>query len=66
MDVTDSGLAPWDYLGGLLVCRESGARVDEVRGRELIVTESGQRCSPIAAATPELLHALHTALDKEP
>ncbi len=66
VDVTDSGLAPWDYLGGLLVCREAGALVAEVRDRELIVTDSGQRCSPIAAATPELLHALRAALTKEP
>jgi myo-inositol-1(or 4)-monophosphatase len=64
VDVTDSGLAPWDYLGGLLICREAGAIVEEVRDRDLVVIETGRRRSPCAAATPELEHALRSALGR--
>ena len=30
-------LAPWDYLGGLLICQEAGAVVSEAFGRDLVV-----------------------------
>ncbi len=62
VDVTQSGLGPWDYLGGLLICREAGAVVDEVEDRELVVVEAGMRRSPCAAATPALLAALRASL----
>lgn len=62
VDLTDTGLAPWDYLGGLLICREAGAVVEEVTDRELVVTETGQRRSPCAAATPELAAELRAAI----
>ncbi len=62
VDVTRDGLAPWDYLGGLLVCQEAGAVVEEVRQRGLVETSSGVRRSPCAAATPVLLEALRSAL----
>jgi myo-inositol-1(or 4)-monophosphatase len=65
VDLTDSGLAPWDYMGALLICRQAGAVVEEVRDRELVVIEDGQRRSPCAAATPDLLQALRAALDGE-
>ncbi|MDQ6697046.1 MAG: inositol monophosphatase [Actinomycetota bacterium] len=61
-DLTESGLAPWDYMGALLICREAGAAVEEVRDRELVVTEEGERRSPCAAATPALLASLRRAL----
>jgi fructose-1,6-bisphosphatase/inositol monophosphatase family enzyme len=48
----------WDYLGGLLVCREAGAHVVDAEGRELVVFEHDARRTPIAAATPELLDEL--------
>ena len=32
--------APWDYLGGLLVCREAGALVVDADGRELVVLDA--------------------------
>src|SRR6266511_4265884 len=35
--------APWDYLGGLLVCREAGAVVVDAHGGELVVTEADAR-----------------------
>jgi fructose-1,6-bisphosphatase/inositol monophosphatase family enzyme len=49
---------PWDYLGGLLVCREAGAPVVDPGGADLVVVEHQARRSPLAAATPELLGQL--------
>lgn len=54
--------APWDYLGGVLVCREAGAVVVDAHGGELVVTESDARRQLLAAATPELLDAVRPAL----
>jgi myo-inositol-1(or 4)-monophosphatase len=53
--------SPWDYLGGLLVCREAGAIVVEVHGNELAVTDPEARRQLIAASTPELLDAVRVA-----
>jgi myo-inositol-1(or 4)-monophosphatase len=61
VECTADGLAPWDYLGALLVCREAGASVQEVRGRELVVTDHGPRRSVVAGATEELADALVAA-----
>jgi fructose-1,6-bisphosphatase/inositol monophosphatase family enzyme len=55
IDCAGHSLAPWDYLGGLLVCTEAGASVVDLYGRDLIVTEGGERRAVIAAATPDLL-----------
>ena len=49
---------PWDYLGGLLVCREAGAQVVDPTGAELVVTDYDARRSPLAAATPQLIGQL--------
>jgi len=49
---------PWDYLGGLLVCREAGAQVVDPTGAELVVVDHDARRSPLAAATPQLLGQL--------
>jgi fructose-1,6-bisphosphatase/inositol monophosphatase family enzyme len=51
-------LAPWDYLGGMLVCQEAGAVVANGSPGELVVLEPSHRGGPIAAATPELLASL--------
>ena len=49
-----STLHPWDYLGGLIIARESGAVVADYLNEELVVTERlGRR--PIFAASDELL-----------
>jgi myo-inositol-1(or 4)-monophosphatase len=49
---------PWDYLGGLLICREAGAVVEDALGRELVIAEEdGRRCI-VGAGTRELLDAL--------
>lgn len=50
----------WDYLGGLLVCREAGAVITDGFGEELVTLDPSQRRAPVAAATPELLSDLLT------
>jgi myo-inositol-1(or 4)-monophosphatase len=54
--------APWDYLGGVLVCREAGATVVDAHGGELVVTDADARRQLVAASTPELLEAVRGAL----
>ncbi len=51
------GLAPWDYLGALLVCQESGTEVVDAEGRPLVVVDHGARRAPVAAP-PTLLAEL--------
>lgn len=57
-----SWVSPWDYLGGVLVCREAGALVVEAHGGELVVTDTDTRRQLVAAATPELLAGVRPAL----
>jgi fructose-1,6-bisphosphatase/inositol monophosphatase family enzyme len=54
--------SPWDYLGGLLVCREAGAVVVDAHDGELVVTDPAERRQLIAASTPELLDAVRDAV----
>ena len=61
LDVVDTNLAPWDYLGGMLVCQEAGASVADARGRDLVVRDHSVRRSRVAAATPALLAELRAA-----
>ncbi len=60
--VGGSQLGVWDYLGGLLVCGEAGAVVEDAAGRGLVVLEHSARRGPVAAATPALLGALRKAV----
>jgi myo-inositol-1(or 4)-monophosphatase len=62
LDCTDDMHCPWDYLGGLLVCRESGAHIADAHDRELVVADPDARRQPVAAGTPELLSALRDVL----
>lgn len=55
IDCASSSLAPWDYLGALLVCTEAGAHVAEASGRDLVVAEGDGRRTIVAAATESLL-----------
>ena len=41
IDCARQSLAPWDYLGGVLICQEAGAVVQEAFGRDLVVREPG-------------------------
>lgn len=61
IDCAPQSLAPWDYLGGLLVCQEAGAKVAEAFGRELIVRDHGSRRTVVAAATSALLEETASA-----
>ena len=58
---TGSHLAPWDYLAGVLACREAGAVVVDGRGEELVTAELEARRQILAAATPALLDAIKPA-----
>ena len=60
LDFSSSGLGSWDYLGGLLVCREAGVEVVDGIGRELVTIEHAERRAPVAA-TPRLLDDLMDA-----
>lgn len=60
LDFSASGLGSWDYLGGLLVCREAGVSVVDGLGRELVTTDHAARRAPVAA-TPRLLEDLTNA-----
>jgi myo-inositol-1(or 4)-monophosphatase len=53
--------APWDYLGGLLICHESGASVVDAEGQELVTPAMSARRQLLGAATPELLSSLRPA-----
>lgn len=55
IDCAARPLAPWDYLGGLLICLEAGAVVADPFGQELVTTDFEARRTVVAAATPELL-----------
>jgi myo-inositol-1(or 4)-monophosphatase len=55
IDCAPVSLAPWDYLGGMLVCQEAGAAVAEAFGRELVTRHGEGRRTVVAAATTALL-----------
>jgi myo-inositol-1(or 4)-monophosphatase len=55
VDCSPSAHGPWDYLGGLLVCREAGVGVIDSGGRELATIDHAARRTPVAAATAALL-----------
>ncbi len=61
VDCSVDAHGPWDYLGGLLVCREAGASVADAHGRDLVVRGHGDRRTPVAAATKELQQELLSA-----
>ena len=52
--------APWDYLGGVLICRESGAIVDDLEGEPLVIVDADARRQLVGGATSELHAALRT------
>jgi fructose-1,6-bisphosphatase/inositol monophosphatase family enzyme len=55
IDFSASAHSPWDYLAGLLVCREAGALVTEPSGRDLVTRGFEERRTVVAAATAPLL-----------
>jgi fructose-1,6-bisphosphatase/inositol monophosphatase family enzyme len=58
VDCSPRSLAPWDYMGALLVCQEAGVFIREVYGRNLVVRQPGERRTIIAAPTRALLDGL--------
>lgn len=54
--------APWDYLGGLLICSEAGAPVVDVAGRSLLEVGVDVRRQLLGACTPALLDELRAAV----
>ncbi len=54
--------APWDYLGGMLICTEAGAAVRDARGDELVTVDLDARRQIVAAGTPALLSAIEEGL----
>lgn len=52
---------PWDYLGGMLVCREAGASVIDAAGRDLTTTDPLARRTLLAAGNESLLADLRAA-----
>jgi fructose-1,6-bisphosphatase/inositol monophosphatase family enzyme len=54
--------APWDYLGGLLVCREAGATLFDVAGRELVTDDIEARRQLLAGCTETVANALRSAV----
>jgi len=55
VDCSPSAHGAWDYLAGMLVCREAGAHVEDALGRSLVTLDHEARRTPVAAATPPLL-----------
>ena len=51
----------WDYAGAALVCNEAGITVIDAHGRDLFPLRHGERRTPIAATSPDILDRL-TAL----
>jgi myo-inositol-1(or 4)-monophosphatase len=60
-DVSRAGLAPWDYLGAVLICAEAGAVVRAVDDCAPELWKGEERRSLVAAATQELAGALLAA-----
>jgi fructose-1,6-bisphosphatase/inositol monophosphatase family enzyme len=54
----DVPIAPWDYLAGVLACREAGAVVSSPGRSAIDTTDPDARFLVAAAATPELLGQL--------
>jgi myo-inositol-1(or 4)-monophosphatase len=65
LDALPDRHGPWDYLGGLLVCAEAGARVRDLHDRPLAVVDPAARRQLVAAATPELLDRLVPAISDD-
>jgi myo-inositol-1(or 4)-monophosphatase len=53
--------APWDYLGGLLICTEAGVKIVDSEDRPLGIADPNARRKLVAAGTAGLLQALRAA-----
>jgi fructose-1,6-bisphosphatase/inositol monophosphatase family enzyme len=48
----------WDYAGAALVCAEVGVSIRDAQGRDLFPLQHGERRTPIAATSAEILERL--------
>jgi fructose-1,6-bisphosphatase/inositol monophosphatase family enzyme len=55
--------APWDYLGGAMLCREAGATVRDAARQRLDVVDPSVRRQLFAAGTPALIDAMTPAVN---
>ena len=53
-----AGVPEWDYLAAALVCREAGAAIEDLYGRDLVALDHGARRIPCAAGDTALLAQL--------
>jgi myo-inositol-1(or 4)-monophosphatase len=53
--------APWDYLGGYLICTEAGVKVVDTEDRPLGIADPSARRQLVAAGTTQLLQSLRAA-----
>ncbi|CAN5707021.1 hypothetical protein BH24ACT4_BH24ACT4_12030 [soil metagenome] len=58
LDCSGDGLAPWDHLGAVLICREAGATVSGFDDRPLHDLSEPVRRPIVAGATPEIAATL--------
>jgi fructose-1,6-bisphosphatase/inositol monophosphatase family enzyme len=56
-----AGVPEWDYLGAALICREAGAAITDLHGRDLVALDHDARRVPCAAGDPALLEQLLAA-----
>jgi len=61
VDCVEDAHGVWDYLASVMICREAGAEIADLRGRELAIVDHSARRTPIAAATPNLMAQLTAA-----
>ena len=60
VDFDIDALGPWDYLGGMLICQESGVEVADAFDRPLVTLDHAARRTPVAG-TGEAFTALVAA-----
>jgi myo-inositol-1(or 4)-monophosphatase len=51
----EAGVPEWDYLGATLICREAGAAIVDLHGRDLVALDHDARRIPCAAGDETLL-----------
>jgi fructose-1,6-bisphosphatase/inositol monophosphatase family enzyme len=56
-----AGVPEWDYLGATLICREAGASIVDLHGRDLVALDHDARRIPCAAGDDVLLEQLLAA-----
>lgn len=58
VDFDEDAHGSWDYLGGLLVCREVGILVEDAHGRDLVTRSHADRRTPVAGGATNVFAEL--------